>query len=200
MDDFLKQVEKYKDEFYRYVLRVVWDSGVADDVFSSAVLAAWENRQKFTPGTNFRAWMYRIITNKCFVANREIRRTPAPLDDVPEMSLLALKDEHSYRDVLEEPEYFLQQCGDELYRAMKLLSTAQRTCLLLRSVERFSYKEIADIMEIPVGTVMTHLSRGRAKLRVELLEYALQQGIVRSRPRLLPRAAENDRRAEGAAP
>jgi hypothetical protein len=55
-------------------------------------------------------------------------------------------------------------------------------------VEKFSYKEIADIMEIPVGTVMTHLSRGRAKLRKELLSYAQAQGIVRNLPRLIPRA------------
>ncbi|MBI2435989.1 MAG: RNA polymerase sigma factor [Candidatus Hydrogenedentes bacterium] len=200
MDDFPQQVERYKDEFYRYVLRVVWDSSVADDVFSSAVLAAWENRGKFTPGTNFRAWMYRIITNKCYVANREISRTPAPIDDVPEMSLLALREDRSYFDVLQDPETFLQQCGEELHQAMKQLSTSQRTCILLRSVEKFSYKEIAEIMGIPVGTVMTHLSRGRARLRAELMEYAQARGLVRARPRLLPKVQPGDRRAQGDEP
>src|SRR5690606_27177160 len=152
-----------------YVLRVAWDSSVADDVFSSAVLAAWENRHKFTPGSNFRAWMYRIITNKCFVANRETRRTPRPLEEVPETALLDLSQDRSYLDVLENPDSFLEQCGDEVNHALKQLSTSQRTCILLRGVEKFSYKEIAEIMEIPVGTVMTHLSRGRAKLRAALL-------------------------------
>lgn len=201
MDDFMRQIEKYRDEFYRYIHRTVWDSSVSDDVFSAAVLAAWENRGRFTPGTNFRAWMYRIITNKCFVANRETLRTPQPIDDTPESAFRGLPNEdRGYGDVLKEPDQFLQQCGDEVYHAMKKLSTAQRACLLLRGVEKFSYKEIADILDIPVGTVMTHLSRGRARLRGELLGYAREAGIVRSLPRLLPRRHELPAaRAEGGA-
>lgn len=187
MDDFIEQIERYRDEFYRYVLRTLWDPGMAEDVFSSAVLAAWENKHKFTPGTNFRAWVYRIITNKCYVANRVTGRTPAPIDDVPESAFLMLPQDRGYYDVLEKPGEVMEECGDEVYHAMEKLSPAQRTCLLLRGVEKFSYKEIAEIMEIPVGTVMTHLSRGRAKMRKELLTYAREQGIVRSMPRVLPR-------------
>lgn len=196
MNDFLELIEKHKDEFYRYTYRTVWDSGVADDVFSSAVLAAWENKHKFTPGTNFRAWMYRIITNKCFVANRETGRTPKPLDDVHEGALLHMDADRRYREALKDPDSFLEQCGDELNRAMKQLSTAQRTCILLRSMEKFSYKEIAEILDMPVGTVMTHLSRGRAKLRGELLEYAQSRGYVRQMPRLVPK--DDDLRGERA--
>lgn len=191
MNDFTTQVNRYKDEFYRYILRTVWDSGVAEDVFSSAVLAAWENRHKFTPGTNFRAWMYRIITNKCFVANREISRTPQPLDTVPEAALLEMDREPGYSDLLQNPEAVLEQCGEEVYMAMRNLSTAQRACLLLKSVERMSYKEIAEILDIPLGTVMTHLSRGRAKLRKELLDYARDRGIVRDGPRLLRKPGQH---------
>lgn len=191
MDDFLEQVERYRDEFYRYVIRTLWDPGVADDVFSSAVLAAWENQHKFTPGTNFRAWMYRIITNKCYVANRVTGRTPAPIDDVPESAFMSLSQDRGYYDVLENPDRVMEACGDELNLALEKLSPAQRTAILLRGVERFSYKEIAEIMEIPVGTVMTHLSRGRAKLRKELLAYAREQGIVRTMPRVLPRDDES---------
>jgi len=187
MDDFLEQVERYRDEFYRYVIRTLWDSGMADDVFSSAVLAAWENQHKFTPGTNFRAWMYRILTNKCYVANRVTGRTPAPIDGVPESAFIELSEDRSYYDVLDDPQRVMESCGDELNAAMEKLSPPQRTCILLRGVEKFSYKEIAEIMDIPVGTVMTHLSRGRAKLRKELLTYAREQGIVRTMPRVLPR-------------
>jgi RNA polymerase sigma-70 factor (ECF subfamily) len=196
MDDFLEQIERYRDEFYRYVIRTLWDPGMADDVFSSAVLAAWENQHKFTPGTNFRAWMYRIITNKCYVANRVTGRTPAPIDDVPESAFVSLTEEFGYFDVLDNPEQVMESCGEEVNRAMAQLSPAQRTCLLLRGVEKFSYKEIADIMEIPVGTVMTHLSRGRARLRKELLDYAREQGIVRDMPRLLPRENTNIKQTE----
>lgn len=187
MNDFMEQVDRYRDEFYRYTIRTLWDPNKVEDVFSSAVLAAWENKHKFTPGTNFRAWMYRIITNKCYVANRHTGRTPAPIDDVPESAFLSLSEDRGYYDVLERPHEVLEECGEEVHRALGNLSPAQRKCLLLRGVEKFSYKEIAEIMEIPVGTVMTHLSRGRAKMRKELLEYAQEQGIVRSMPRLLPK-------------
>ncbi|MBI4556729.1 MAG: RNA polymerase sigma factor [Candidatus Hydrogenedentes bacterium] len=187
--EFIGLVERHRHEFYRFVLRNVWDSGVADDVFSEAVLAAYENRHKFAVGTNFRAWMFRILLNKCFVANREIGRAPASLE-TSGADLVALGDAPGYRDALRDPDEFLEQCGDEVYRAFRQLSTAQRACLLLRVLERFSYQEIAEILEMPVGTVMTHLSRGRAKMRKALLEYALERGIVRSFPRLVPRAAD----------
>ncbi|MBI5093559.1 MAG: RNA polymerase sigma factor [Candidatus Hydrogenedentes bacterium] len=190
MDEFLVQIEKHRHEFFRYVLRNVWDSGVAEDVFSSAVVTAYENRHKYTPGTNFRAWMYRILTNKCYVANRETRRAFDSLDEAGP-DLAAIEDQPGYSDILRDPQPFLDQCGDEVYRALRRLSTAERSCLLLRAVEQFSYQEIAGILEIPVGTVMTHLSRGRAKLRKELLEYARSAGVLRTLPRLVPRPQEH---------
>lgn len=192
MTDFMTQIDRYRNELYRYVLRTVWDTSVADDVFSSSVLAAWENRHKFQPGTNFRAWMYRIVTNKCFVANRVTKRTPENIDNVPEGALVALDQDRGYRDVLADPDDFLEHCGDEVVRAFKKLSTAERSCLLLRGAEKFSYKEIAEILDIPVGTVMTHLSRGRAKLRGELLDYARERGFVRNMPRLIPKDSEGE--------
>ncbi len=197
--EFLDAVEKHRDEFYRYVVRTVWDTGVAEDVFQSAILAAYENYHRFTPGTNFRAWVYRIITNKCFVANRETARTPTPLENV-EAGLVAVGEQPGYGDVLNDPAVFLEQCGDEVNQAFRRLSTAERACILLRGVERFSYRNIADILEMPVGTVMTHLSRGRAKLRQDLLAYARENGIVRSFPRLVPREDQGEeiRRERGA--
>ena len=178
MDEFLQLLEKHRHEFYGYIYRTIWDSQGADDVFSEAVLAAYENRKKYIPGTNFRAWMYRIITNKCFVANRETARRFDSLDDHAD-SLIALQSEPGYADVLKNPDEVLDQCGDEVRIAFRKLSTAQRTCLLLKAVEQFSYKEIASVLEIPVGTVMTHLSRGRAQLRRELLEYGRDAGWLR---------------------
>ncbi len=188
MAEFMAQVERYRDEFYRYVVRTLWNANMAEDVFQSAVLSALENYHKFMPGTNFRAWVYRIITNKCYVANRETGRTMAPLESA-EAGMVALQEQPGYADVLKDPTEFLEQCGDEILTAFRRLSTAERACILLRSVERFSYQEIAEILEMPVGTVMTHLSRGRAKLRKELLDYAVEAGVVRSFPRLVPRQA-----------
>jgi len=178
MDEFAHLLEKHRHEFYGYIYRTVWDSQCADDVFSEAVLTAYSNRRKYKPGTNFRAWIYRIITNKCFAANRETARRPEPLDDQAD-ALIALHSETGYADLLNDPGSFLDRCGDEVQIAFKKLSTAERSCLLLKAVEQFSYKEIAGILEIPVGTVMTHLARGRSRLRRELLEYGRAEGWLR---------------------
>ncbi len=179
VDEFLIEIARHKDAFYRFVKRTVWDQAVAEDVFSSAVMTAYENRDKYMPGTNFRAWMFRILLNKCFVANRETRRSSVRLDDIAEPSR---DDSPGIRtvDVLGEPMKILDECSDEVYRAFRKLSTAQRACIMLRGVERYSYREIAEVLSIPIGTVMTHLRRGRMKLRTELAEYASQQGILRS--------------------
>jgi DNA-directed RNA polymerase specialized sigma24 family protein len=115
------------------------------------------------------------------------------LDGVAE-SLVALKERREYGFVLDDPSAVLEQCGDEIFRAFRRLSTAERSCILLRGIERFSYQEIADILDIPVGTVMTHLSRGRAKLRSELTDFAVESGIVKRTPKLLPRADVDDDR------
>lgn len=178
MDPFLSEIEARKDEFYRYVYRNIWDTSVADDVFSSAVLAAYKSKANFKEGSNFRAWMYRILTNKCFVANREISRRGEDIADYQNYFVDAIKSE-SYKKATRDPDEFLEMCGDEVLVAMKKLSTMERSCLLLKSMQNFSYKEIAEILEIPFGTVMTHLSRGRAKLREELTDYAHESGHLK---------------------
>ena len=179
MEEMLAMIEKHKDEIFRYARRNTSDADTAEDIFSSAVLAALDGRKKFTPGTNFRAWMYRIITNKCFVANREKARSRTDLFEAA-AEFTALYDKPEYISVLEEPDRFLETCGDEVRSAFQRLSTAERSCILLKAVERFSYKEIAKILKIPVGTVMTHLARGRAKLREDLTSYAFSQGFLKS--------------------
>jgi RNA polymerase sigma-70 factor (ECF subfamily) len=198
LDEFLHNIERYKDEFYRFIRRNVWDSGVADDVFQQGVLAAYENRSKYTPGTNFRAWMYRILLNKCYVANRETGRAFDRLDDHAQ-AVSAPPEPEDYRELLEDQDEVLEKCGDEVFVAFRNLSTPQRTAIMLRGLEKFSYQEIADVMEIPVGTVMTHLSRGRKKLRTDLTEYAVRMGVIRRRPRLLESGRSRSLGKEGEA-
>lgn len=184
MEDILSTIERYKDQLYRFVLRNVWDRSMADDVFASAVLAAYENRDQYIPGTNFRAWMFKILANKCFIANRETQRTQDRVEE-EDAELLIVNEKDTSLYFIGNSKEFLECCGEEVYKAFQQLSTAQRTCILLKDVEGFSYKEIADILGIPVATVMTHLSRGRAVLRRELLEYAQKNGFLRKRPKIM---------------
>ena len=173
--EFVNSIESHRHEFYRYVLRNVWNPEVANDVFSSAILAAYKQLSKFKDGTNFRAWLYKILTNKCFVANRETQRMAVHIDTIDEQNLGI----HSHEQKLdfENPEQFLQMCSDEVNCALQQLSTAQRSCLLLFAFGQLRYKEIAEILDIPVGTVMTHLFRGRKKLKHSLTRYAIKEGI-----------------------
>lgn len=198
MDYFLQEIEKHRHQFYRFVLRNVWDSALAEDVFASAVLTAYQQQAKFSPGTNFRAWMFRILANKCFQANRDVARSQraTPYDDET-ADWVKLSDEPGYAELLQDPGRALQECGDEIYRALRELSTVERSCILLRGLEAFTYREISDILEIPMGTVMTHISRGRAKLRAELLGYAKETGVVRPVLRRLPGDKEEQNQQAG---
>lgn len=173
--EFVELLENHRDEFYRYVYRNVWNADAAEDVMSSAVLAAYRQLDKFEKGTNFRAWMFRILTNKCYVANRETKRHAIDIESIDERHFST--DRETQEAAFRDPAKFLDRCGDELFEAMRQLSTGERSCLLLLTIERYSYREIASIMDMPLGTVMTHLARGRAKLRRLLTEYARARGI-----------------------
>ncbi len=173
--EFMKRIEKYRHEFYAFVQRNVWNQSDVEDVFSSAVLAAYESRRNFRPQSNFRAWMYRILMNKCFIANREKREASA---DIDALDAQWLADESKMpKPIIEDPERLVHECPDEVLRALSRLRTIERSCLLLLSLGGYSYSEIAEIVGIPVTSVTTHLARGRAKLRRWLTDYAKEYGL-----------------------
>ena len=174
--DFITLIEKHRDEFYRFVRRTLWNESNADDVFSEALLASYKGRDAFTEGTNFRAWMFKILLNKCYVANRDTSRNSISVDSVEEW--IHAEDEPGYAKMLGEPDWFVDEIEDELLTAMDKLRTVEKACLVLLTFEKYSYKEISSILEIPVGTVITHLSRGRSRLRKTLLGYARAKGII----------------------
>jgi RNA polymerase sigma-70 factor (ECF subfamily) len=136
---------------------------MVDDVFSEAVLVAWTQREKFRKGSNFRAWMYKIVINKLYVANRQVKRAGVPLDDINPLEMVA--DTDRKEELMEGSEWFFENISDDVYDAFQKLRPIQRSVLLLRAIEKLSYKEIAEAVNVPVGTVMTHLSRGRRKMR-----------------------------------
>ena len=180
--DFLDMLEQHRHEFYGFVRRQVSNLSDSDDVFSAAVLTAYEHRHSFQLGTNFRAWMYKIIVNHCFVANRQDRRTGQGLN---ENVLLELSNDEQqvYSDILADPRAFMMRCGDEVVQALDVLRPIERVCFLLLAAEKYTYQEIAEIVEIPVATVGTYLARGRAKLRTQLSQYAREQGFQRKSKR-----------------
>ena len=187
MDEIISNVEKYRHQFYRFLKRSLWKKDSVEDVFSSAVLAALANRGSFTRGTNFRAWMFRILANKMFVANRDTSRTQSNVD-TDSITLPDFQKEDDHKRLLDDPSDLLENCGDEVRRAFNRLTTAQKSCFLLRAVEHLTYKEIAQTLSMPVTTVMTHLARGRAKLREDLSDYAKHEGYLRRTTRSTTRS------------
>lgn len=172
--EFLELVEKHRHEFYAFAHRNVWNTSHADDVFSSAIVSAYEKKNSFRPGTNFRAWIYRFLVHKCFAVNKQRENTSLDHEAVAEPA----DAEVITLDILENPDGFMEHCDDKVVNALDHLRTEERTCFLLLSLGGYSYKEIAGITEIPPATVTTHLARGRTKLRQALIHYARENGYM----------------------
>jgi RNA polymerase sigma-70 factor (ECF subfamily) len=163
--EFLELLENHRNEFYRFIHRNVWNPSDVDDVFSEAVMVAWQKRASFQKGTNFRAWFYRILLNKSFVFNRHTGREPTTVDSPDTTDVADSDEEFGDHAAFGDPKDFLDNLGDKVYEALKELREEERLCLCMRAMDDCSYKEFAAIMEIPIGTVMTHLSRGRKKMK-----------------------------------
>lgn len=172
--EFLELVEKHRHEFFGFAQRNVWNPSHAEDVFSAAILSAYEKRDSFRPGTNFRAWIYKFLVNKCFSVNKQKKNASLDFETMEEPS----DREAIVVDILRDPDGFMEHCDDKIVTALDHLRNEERTCFLLLSLGGYSYKEIASITEIPQPTVMTHLARGRVKLRRALQYYARENGYV----------------------
>ncbi|UCD40138.1 MAG: RNA polymerase sigma factor [Candidatus Bathyarchaeota archaeon] len=173
--EFIEHLDQYRDEFFGFVRRNLYKPEDAEDIFASAVMTAFENKGTFKVGTNFRAWVYKIIVNKCFVANRENRRQAVSLEQIEFDQTV----DQNAGFVTDDPDKFLALCGDEIFKAFEKLKTVERMCFMLFTMHNYSYKEIGEIVEIPSASIGTHLARGRSKLRQSLKHYARQQGFLK---------------------
>lgn len=147
------------DPLYSYARWLTRDGNEAEDLVQETFLKALRGFDSFAAGTNFRAWMYRILRNT-FLTSRSGLRVAAELsfDDDPEKFDVA--DEQSPESV-----YFGREKAAELQRAIDSLPLLFREVLLLADVEELSYREIAETLSIPVGTVTSRLMRARRKVR-----------------------------------
>lgn len=177
--EFMALLEPERDALWRFARRMSWDESSAEDSLQDAVLVAYRKFDSFTPGTSFRAWVFRILSNTILNANSQLRRSLDRQTLTENMDLVAtLEKEEAYDQVLEDPEGLLDQVSQEIRSAVKSLPPAERMVFLLRAVEGFAYKEIAATLEIPMGTVMSHLFRARARLREFLADFAHESGFT----------------------
>jgi len=173
---FSEQAMPFMDALYTAAMRLTHNSADAEDLVQETYLKAYRAYGSFEEGTNLRAWLYRILTNTFINNYRSKKRRPdeTDIDEIEDLYLYrrlgGLEAAAAGRSAEEE---LLDWFTDaEVKEAVEALPEQFRMAVLLSDVEGFSYKEIAEILDIPIGTVMSRLHRGRKALQRQLYEFA----------------------------
>ena len=165
---FNQLVLQYQGLAYNVAYRILGDRDAASDATQDSFIKAYKAISGFRGGA-FKSWLLRIVTNSCYdVLRRQQRRPTEPLDD------LMIEPDHSslLEDDQESPdEYVLRhELSQTIQASIRLLPAEQRATLVLSDIQGLSYQEVADVMDVSVGTVKSRLSRARARLRDILQE------------------------------
>ncbi|MCI0694254.1 sigma-70 family RNA polymerase sigma factor [candidate division KSB1 bacterium] len=169
------------DALYRAALRLTRNRQDAEDLVQDAYLRAFRFFDRFQPGTNFKAWLFTILRNTFINHYRKKKIQPATLAFDKVAFMLSDTDARvpasRYVDRYDETRY-QDMFGDQIQAALDRLPEEFRMVVLLADIEEFQYQEIAEIMNCPIGTVMSRLSRARRQLQRYLRDYAYREGYV----------------------
>jgi RNA polymerase sigma-70 factor, ECF subfamily len=194
---FAEQAMQYAPQLYSAAMRMTRNRADAEDLVQEAYLKGYRSFHTFTDGTNLRAWLFRILTNTYINKYRAKQRRPDETD------LGDLEDLYLYRQIstsrdlgsgsglgLSAEDSLMEMLpADEVKQALEALPDNFRLPVILADVEGFAYKEIAEMLDIPIGTVMSRLHRGRKAMQKALHDFALERGLV---PAPGPEATELD--------
>lgn len=169
---FMALLRPVRRELEVYCRRMIWNEHDAPDAIQNAVLNAFKAFDRYHEDSNFRGWMFKILTNEVFKLNRkhgrlaqfEYQVEPEELEALP-----ALENSLEYRNWLTAPEALADALDQELIAALKTLTEVERAVLLMRAIGEFRYREIAEALEIPLGSVMGNLARARKKMQEAIL-------------------------------
>jgi RNA polymerase sigma-70 factor, ECF subfamily len=179
---FAEQAMPFMDGLYSAALRMTRNPSDAEDLVQETYLKAYRAFHTFQEGTNLKAWLYRILTNTYINQYRAKKRRPdeTDLEEVEDLYLYrrlgGLEGATAGRSA--EDELLEHLTSEEVKEAIESLPEQFRMAVLLADVEGFAYKEIAEILDIPIGTVMSRLHRGRKAMQKQLYEYGQRHGLV----------------------
>lgn len=175
-EDFEEEIIPHLDAMYNFALRLTSDPNDAEDLVQDTIVKAFRFFSSYEKGTNAKAWLFRILKNSYINNYRKKSKQPNQVDyDEVSTFYETIRAERTDTSDLED-RMFRELIDDDISNALEELPEDFRTVVLLCDVEGFTYEEIANMLDVPIGTIRSRLHRGRNLLKAQLMEYAEKRG------------------------